>query len=186
MKVYTRTGDAGETSLVGARVKKEDVLIEAMGQLDELNSHIGLAIAHQTEPVLIEQLTTIQHLLFDLGSEHMYAKEPKRRVDLAVVSELEGWIDELERSCPVLERFILPGGTIAAAQLHVCRTVCRRVERFLSTFERGRQQLPFFNRLSDYLFTAARYANAKASRSDVEYARGAVVFRQPEKGEEAP
>ncbi|STO07968.1 cob(I)yrinic acid a,c-diamide adenosyltransferase [Exiguobacterium aurantiacum] len=183
MRLYTRGGDQGETSLIGGRVSKVHPQIEAMGLLDELNSHIGLALAHQTDETLRTQLTKIQHDLFDLGSELMHQNEPPKQVDLVIVTELETWIDELEPNCPPLRRFILPGGSVAAASLHVARTVCRRVERELVEIEAATRQLPYFNRLSDYLFTAARYANVKAGVPDQEYARGADVFKQKKKKE---
>ncbi|WP_214817756.1 cob(I)yrinic acid a,c-diamide adenosyltransferase [Exiguobacterium sp. s59] len=183
MKRYTRTGDTGETSLIGSRVDKHHPQIEAMGLLDELNSHIGLAIAHQTDTSLREQLTKIQHDLFDLGSELMYTDSPPKTVDLSIVTELERWMDEWEKSCPELVRFILPGGSVESASLHVARSVCRRVERDLTALGVADRQLPYFNRLSDYLFTVARYANVAAGVPDQEYARGAAVFQPKRKKE---
>lgn len=183
MKRYTRGGDEGETSLIGGRVMKAHPQIEAMGLLDELNSHVGLALAHQTDVTLRDQLTKIQHDLFDLGSELMYKHDPPQRVDLAIVNELETWIDELETKCPELVRFILPGGSLASASLHVTRTVCRRVERQLINVDAAARQLPYYNRLSDYLFTAARYANVVAGVPDREYVRGADVFKPNKKKE---
>lgn len=183
MKLYTRGGDKGETSLIGGRVLKAHPQIEAMGLLDELNSHIGLALAHQTDETLRNQLTKIQHDLFDLGSELMYTQNPPKQVDLMIVSELETWIDELELKCPELVRFILPGGSLASASLHVARAVCRRVERDLVNLDVAKRQLPYYNRLSDYLFTAARFANVAAGETDQEYARGASVFQPKTKKE---
>ncbi len=183
MKLYTRGGDKGETSLIGGRVLKVHPHIQAMGLLDELNSQIGLALAHQTDETLRTQLTRIQHDLFDLGSELMYKQDPPQQVDLVIVTELETWIDELEAKCPELVRFILPGGSVGAASLHVARTVCRRVERELVNVDAAVRQLPYYNRLSDYLFTAARYANVVAGVPDQEYARGADVFKTKKKKE---
>lgn len=183
MKLYTRGGDKGETSLIGGRVLKVHPHIQAMGLLDELNSQIGLALAHQTDETLRTQLTRIQHDLFDLGSELMYKQDPPQQVDLVIVTELETWIDELEAKCPELVRFILPGGSVGAASLHVARTVCRRVERELVNVEAAVRQLPYYNRLSDYLFTAARYANVVAGVPDQEYVRGADVFKTKKKKE---
>ncbi|MGI1823139.1 cob(I)yrinic acid a,c-diamide adenosyltransferase [Exiguobacterium sp. TRN 1102] len=183
MKRYTRTGDKGETSLIGSRVEKSHPQIEAMGHLDELNSQIGLAIAHQEDETLRTQLTKVQHDLFDLGSELMYAEAPPKMVDLSIVTELERWMDEWEESCPDLVRFILPGGSVAASSLHVARAVCRRVERDLAALGVADRQLPYFNRLSDYLFTVARYANVVAGVPDQEYARGAAVFKPKRKKE---
>jgi len=181
MKLYTRGGDKGETSLIGGRVLKIHPHIQAMGLLDELNSQIGLALAYQTDETLRTQLTKIQHDLFDLGSELMYTETPPQQVDLNIVTELETWIDELEPKCPELVRFILPGGSVGAASLHVARTVCRRVERELVNVDAAVRQLPYYNRLSDYLFTAARYANVVAGVPDQEYARGADVFKTKKK-----
>lgn len=183
MKLYTRGGDKGETSLIGGRVLKVHPHIQAMGLLDELNSQIGLALAHQTDETLRTQLTRIQHDLFDLGSELMYKQDPPQQVDLVIVTELETWIDELGAKCPELVRFILPGGSVGAASLHVARTVCRRVERELVNVDAAVRQLPYYNRLSDYLFTAARYANVVAGVPDQEYARGADVFKTKKKKE---
>lgn len=183
MKLYTRGGDKGETSLIGGRVLKVHPHIQAMGLLDELNSQIGLALAHQTDETLRTQLTRIQHDLFDLGSELMYKQDPPQQVDMTIVTELETWIDELEVKCPELVRFILPGGSVGAASLHVARTVCRRVERELVNVDAAVRQLPYYNRLSDYLFTAARYANVVAGVPDQEYARGADVFKTKKKKE---
>ena len=183
MKRYTRTGDKGETSLIGSRVEKHHPQIVAMGLLDELNSQIGYALSHQTDDALRRQLTKIQHDLFDLGSELMYETEAPKLVDLSIVTELETWMDEWEQHCPELVRFILPGGSPAAASLHVTRALCRRVERDLTVIEHAKRQLPYFNRLSDYLFTVARYANVVAGVPDQEYARGAAVF-QPKRKEE--
>lgn len=183
MKLYTRGGDKGETSLVGGRVLKVHPQIQAIGLLDELNSQIGLALAHQTDETLRAQLTRIQHDLFDLGSELMYKEQPPKKVDMVIVAELETWIDDLELKCSDLVRFILPGGSVGAASLHVARTVCRRVERELVNIDAATRQLPYYNRLSDYLFTAARYANVVAGVPDQEYARGADVFKTKKKKE---
>ena len=111
----------------------------------------------------------------------MYKQDPPQQVDLVIVTDLETWIVELETKCPELVRFILPGGSVGAASLHVARTVCRRVERELVNVDAAVRQLPYYNRLSDYLFTAARYANVVAGVPDQEYARGADVFKTKKK-----
>ena len=190
MKIYTRTGDEGKTSVIGARVEKDDLRVEAYGTTDELNSFVG-----QTAAVIaklpaeewsdrLEQLTVIQHELFDCGSDLSYASpDPgKLKVSAEMTERLERWIDELEENNPPLEKFILPGGSEPAALLHVCRTVCRRAERRVVSLSR-QQECPdevrkYLNRLSDYFFAAARAANVRLKVQDVEYERSAPVFRR--------
>jgi len=190
MKIYTRTGDEGKTSVIGGRVDKDDLRVEAYGTIDELNSFVGQAaavLARSTGDVwdgMLEQLTAIQHELFDCGSDLSYAvPEPdKMKVSAAMTAQLEQWIDEYEAETPPIARFILPGGSETAALLHVCRTVCRRAERRVVSLS-ARQACPdevrrYLNRLSDYFFAAARAANVRLGLQDVEYARGAQVFRR--------
>jgi cob(I)alamin adenosyltransferase len=190
MKIYTRTGDKGQTSVIGARVGKDDARVEAYGTLDELNSFVGQAaaiLAKQTAGEwedLREQLTIIQHELFDCGSDLSYAvpEADKMKVKPEMTERLERWIDEHGERTPPLEKFILSGGSEPAAALHVCRTVCRRAERRIVTLARE-QPCPdevrkYVNRLSDYLFAAARAANARLGFPDVEYERSAPVFRR--------
>ncbi|MFD2330013.1 cob(I)yrinic acid a,c-diamide adenosyltransferase [Cohnella sp. GCM10020058] len=200
MKLYTRTGDKGTTSVIGGKVKKDDERVEAFGTIDELNSFVGLAAATAgteeaaTEPSegvrafetrLLEELTVIQHELFDCGSDLSYAApQPEQlKVQPELAERLEAWIDRHEAGNPPIARFILPGGTATAAALHVCRTVCRRAERAVVTLAATGRPCPpevakYLNRLSDYFFAAARAANAKAGLQDVEYERGAAVFRR--------
>ncbi|MFB9278932.1 cob(I)yrinic acid a,c-diamide adenosyltransferase [Cohnella cellulosilytica] len=190
MKIYTRTGDGGKTSVIGARVEKDDARVEAYGTIDELNSFVGQAAAVIARlqdgewSDRLEQLTIIQHELFDCGSDLSYASpDPgKLKVTPGMTERLERWIDELEAVNPPLEKFILPGGSEPAALLHVCRTVCRRAERRVVSLSQE-QECPgevrkYLNRLSDYFFSAARAANARLNVTDVEYERSAPVFRR--------
>lgn len=190
MKIYTRTGDEGKTSVIGGRVKKDDARVEAYGTIDELNSFVGHAASvlakdeHADWQDLLEHLTLIQHELFDCGSDLSYAvPDPqKMKVTPAMTERLEDWIDLYEAQTPPIARFILPGGSEAASSLHVCRTVCRRAERRVVSLS-NEQDCPgevrkYLNRLSDFFFTAARAANARLGLLDVEYERGAQVFRR--------
>jgi cob(I)alamin adenosyltransferase len=166
--LYTRTGDKGETGLsVGPRVRKSSLRIEALGAVDETNACIGLARAQLSdEPGLDQTLDRIQHLLFDLGAD-LAAPGEARRIGPVVASELEAVIDGLAGEVEPLRAFILPGGTAAAAALHLARTVCRRAERAVLRLSEGPEQsddpdaLIFLNRLSDLLFAAARCANRR-------------------------
>jgi cob(I)alamin adenosyltransferase len=175
MKVYTRGGDAGETALFGGRrVSKAAPRVEAYGEVDELNAVLGLVRAELADADLGAQLERIQSSLFDLGSElatpDLDARErkgkPAPRIRDADAAELERWIDALDLELEPLTSFVLPGGTRAAALLHLARTVCRRAERrviALSTSEPiAPASVKYLNRLSDYLFTAARAANQRA------------------------
>lgn len=185
MKLYTRTGDTGKTSIIGGRVDKDDLRIEAYGTIDELNSYVGLAAAYG-DPVLFgdlrDQLQQIQHELFDCGADLAYATENENRykVQGELSSQLEVWMDQYEQETPPIEKFILPGGTELAAALHVCRTVCRRAERIVVSLFRTKQGnaevLIYLNRLSDYFFAASRMANHRQGQEDVEYIRSANVF----------
>ncbi|NMO96054.1 cob(I)yrinic acid a,c-diamide adenosyltransferase [Paenibacillus lemnae] len=186
MKVYTRTGDSGETSIIGGRVPKDDLRIEAYGTIDELNSFFGQAVFLAQEmkwEELAGQLVEIQHELFDCGSDLAYArpKEESYKVSAALVERLEKWMDDFEEENPPLERFILPGGSQLASALHICRTVCRRAERLTvslaRTTEINSEVTRYLNRLSDYLFVTARTSNVRSGVPDVEYVRSGKVFR---------
>jgi cob(I)alamin adenosyltransferase len=160
MKIYTRTGDSGETSLFGgSRVAKNDPRIEAYGTIDELNSTVGVARASWPSSPIDKQLSAIQSDLFDIGA-HLAAPGNDRfaGVEPRRIEELERAIDAMESELPPLTSFIIPGGSLAAAQLHVARTVCRRAERRVVALE-DTATVAYLNRLSDYLFVAARYAN---------------------------
>jgi cob(I)alamin adenosyltransferase len=185
MKIYTRTGDEGETGVIGGRCNKDDVRVEAYGTVDELNAFVGEAIS-RLDPEkfadLIADLTEIQHELFDAGGDLAQAgKKRHYQVKAEMVTRLEEWIDKYEAECPPLQRFILPGGTTASAALHLCRVVARRAERRVVTLCREQETNPevrrYLNRLSDFFFTVARVANVRAGVSDVEYKRGGQVFR---------
>lgn len=173
-KIYTKTGDQGETCLFnGDRVPKSHLLIEAIGGLDECNSTIGLALSLIPEvggSELSDQLTAVQHLLFEAGaciatprSKSSERKLAMTRFDENAVGRLETWIDSWTERLPPLHAFILPGGHRCAAALHVARTICRRAERRLVEIDRDldvdHRVVVFCNRLSDYLFTAARAVN---------------------------
>ncbi|CAM3715825.1 cob(I)yrinic acid a,c-diamide adenosyltransferase [Alkalicoccus chagannorensis] len=186
MKIYTKHGDKGETQLIGRRVRKTNERVEAYGTVDELNSFLGAAVVmleqNELYADLVAELIEIQHELFDLGGD-LADVTGKRTWALAETSihRLESSIDTYWEEAPEIKTFILPGGTSAAAQLHVCRTVARRAERLVSGIEDEHevapQALPYLNRLSDYFFAAARAVNARAGRSDVLYKRGGNEFK---------
>lgn len=168
-RVYTRTGDGGDTALGGGqRRPKHDLRVETYGTVDELSSAIGLALAAILEPPLASTLTRIQNELFHLGAdlcvlEEDKARMPMPRIEARHVSALESLMDELSTEIPPLANFVLPGGSEGAARLHLARTVCRRAERLLAALaEReavGDQTLAYLNRLSDALFVMARFEN---------------------------
>ncbi len=169
-KIYTRTGDAGETGLGdGSRVPKESARIRAIGDIDELNSAIGLLLAEDLPAPVREALDGVQHDLFDLGGE--VSIPGRQAIGDAHVVRLESLLDAFNADLPPLKEFILPGGSRAAACAHLVRTVCRRAERSLVALarnepvsERARQYL---NRLSDLAFVIGRLANRHAGRGDV-------------------
>lgn len=168
-RIVTRTGDAGSTGLAdGRRVPKHDARIEALGEVDELNSHLGLLL---TEPIPEQArtlLTAIQNDLFDLGGELALPDHPQVRE--THVQRLDEAIAELNAQLPPLEEFVLPGGTRAAALAHVCRTVCRRAERSLARLAERDPLSPllgqYLNRLSDLLFVLARQLNRSAGQPE--------------------
>lgn len=179
MKIYTKTGDAGDTGLLGGdRVAKTSLRIETIGDIDELNAAIGVARAARPDSILDEDLAKIQSWLFDLGAE--IAAPPGSKFDFASITEkhaeaLELSIDRQEESLSPLKNFILPGGSVLAAQLHLARSVCRRAERSLvglhsESTVRETARI-FLNRLSDWLFTAARTANQSEHVQDVPWKR---------------
>ena len=181
-KIYTRTGDDGTTSLGGGqRVAKESARLEAYGTVDELNAVLGRVLAEGAAPEVTAALVRIQHDLFVLGSDLSFFPADKARfnvpgVETAHVAALEADIDRLTAPLPPLRTFILPGGTPAAAQLHIARTVCRRAERRvadLATQEPvGAPALAYLNRLSDLLFVMARYENHRQGQADVPWQPG--------------
>jgi cob(I)alamin adenosyltransferase len=180
VKVYTRRGDSGETDLFGGpRVAKDDLRVEAYGAVDELNAVIGCAIAASTHEDLRGMLGDAQSLLFDLGGTLATpdaAQRAKSRVpgiEQRDIDAAESHIDDLEKELEPLKRFVLPGGTAAAAELHVARTVCRRAERRCVGLHREDPidglSLGYLNRLSDLLFVMARVENRRAGVGDVEW-----------------
>jgi cob(I)alamin adenosyltransferase len=176
-KVYTKTGDKGETSLVGGtRLSKGDDQIELYGEVDELNSFLGyskelLGNEYKKDRELIEK---IQSSLFDLGS-HLACETDKREtfklplIDTSIVLEIESRIDECDSACPPLKNFILPGGDSAAANLHITRSVSRRVERHMikSKVLLPENALTLMNRMSDYFFVLSRYVNISKGVTEV-------------------
>lgn len=171
MKIYTRTGDAGTTSIVGGtRLSKDAARIEAYGTIDELNAHLGLLTSDASCPAPQHTLLRkIQNTLFNIGS--FLAGVPKTGVSDDDVKELEDDIDSMTRLLPELHNFILPGGCPLAAQAHVARTVCRRAERRIITAVATVNVQPviltYINRLSDWLYTFARYANVQAEVPEI-------------------
>ncbi len=166
MKIYTKTGDKGKTGLLGGtRLFKSHIRIESYGNVDELNSHIGLLRDQPVNFDLIDQLLEIQNKLFVIGS-HLASDPVKSKVqipdfDLAAVNQIEMWIDELDGALPEMKYFVLPGGHQAVSFAHVARCVCRRAERsivLLSQEEFVNENIVIYiNRLSDYLFVLCRW-----------------------------
>ena len=182
MKIYTRTGDAGDTGLFdGTRVSKADARVATYGEVDELNAWLGLARAALTgaddrEPRIGTMIEQIQRDLFALGSRladpsHRIAgRVTKAVISADDVARLEGWIDQLEEELPPLRRFILPGGSGPGATLHVARTVCRRAERAMVALGGLEPELLIYiNRASDLLFVMARAANGRQGSPEIEW-----------------
>ncbi len=179
MKIYTRTGDGGETALFdGSRVSKADPRVDAYGDVDELNALLGAVRAVGLGERLDAIVQRLQHDLFALGAQladprdRIAARVTKADITADDVTRLENWIDELESELTPLRRFILPAGAPAAAAFHVARTVCRRAERKIVAL--GADAVPallvmYVNRLSDLLFVLARTANQRAGVADVEW-----------------
>jgi cob(I)alamin adenosyltransferase len=179
VKIYTRTGDAGETTFFdGTRVSKSDPRVDAYGHIDELNAVLGLARASEIDAAMAERLERLQRDLFALGSR---LADPNariaKRVTKAVLQDedvlrLEVWIDEAESELAPLRRFILPGGSRGGALLHLARTICRRAERHIVALGPDAVDpglIAYVNRLSDLLFVLARLSNARAGVPDVEW-----------------
>jgi cob(I)alamin adenosyltransferase len=172
-RIYTKTGDGGETSLFGGgRVRKSDPRVDAYGEVDELNASLGVARAQAGGSGLERFLEAIQDQLFTLGSILATPKDSKAyehvpKIQAAWISEMERAIDAFDDELPALASFILPGGTALASALHLSRTICRRAERKLVALQAEPQAVVFLNRLSDLLFTMARVANLRAGVKDV-------------------
>lgn len=179
MKIYTKTGDTGQTGLFGGgRVSKDDLRVEAYGDVDELNAVLGMARCIEIMPRIDEVLVPIQRDLFAIGAllatpdrDRMASHLEKARIDDARIAELEHAIDDGESELEPLHAFIIPGGTPKAAALHVARTVCRRAERHVVRLQHDVELPPiaiiYLNRLSDLLFTLARLANRRAGAGEV-------------------
>jgi cob(I)alamin adenosyltransferase len=172
-RIYTRGGDAGETSLGdGSRVSKLDCRIGAFGTVDELNSALGVVLAGELPEELRRPLTLVQNELFDVGADLSvpWGVTDRLRVEQAMVDRLEELCDRFNAGLPELRSFVLPGGSEAAARLHVARTLCRRAERDVlqgaQEVELNPLVLVYLNRLSDLLFVLARAANAAAGRDE--------------------
>ncbi|MCU0936387.1 MAG: cob(I)yrinic acid a,c-diamide adenosyltransferase [Gammaproteobacteria bacterium] len=177
-RIYTRTGDDGSTGLGdGSRVAKDSLRVEAIGEVDELNSHVGWVLTHPAPEAVRESLSAVQHDLFDLGGE--LAVPGRQVMGPQQVRRLEVLLDALNADLPSLREFILPGGSPAGAACHVARAVCRRAERRLVALGRveavNPQTRQYLNRLSDLLFVLARVLTR--------YSGGGEVFWRP-RGEE--
>jgi cob(I)alamin adenosyltransferase len=173
-KIVTRTGDDGSTGLGdGRRVDKDDVRIVAIGDVDELNSHIGVLLAETLPEPVRARLVAVQHDLFDLGGELCIPGHAV--IAVARVEQLDAWLAEFNATLPPLAEFILPGGSRMAALAHVCRTVCRRAERSIVALGRvevvNEAPRQYVNRLSDLLFVLARVLNRVEGGSDVLWRR---------------
>ena len=170
-RLYTRKGDDGTTALSGGqRVAKDSLRVTAYGTVDELNAAIGLALASGLTVALVEPLQAIQNELFHLGSDLSFREADKEKVDIPKIEgrhieQLEKLVDRYVEEVGPLQNFILPGGSMGAAHLHLARTICRRAERVVVTLAReeavGTYVLQYLNRLSDLLFVMARYENLR-------------------------
>lgn len=178
MKIYTRTGDKGTTSLIGGtKVPKSHLRIEAYGTVDELNSHIGLCLDMLTDEASRQLLRVVQDRLFTIGSSLACdpVKEPRMRIpDLKEedITLLEKEMDKMNEALPEMKHFILPGGHVTVSQLHIARCVCRRAERAVVRLEMEDQEVDniiirYLNRLSDYLFVLGRYTGMLLNAEEI-------------------
>lgn len=187
MKIYTKTGDKGTTSLYGGtKVEKDNLRIETYGTIDELNSYIGLIRSYTIDPILMEELIIIQKDLFNIGAElatpadKLMLANGKPRLKVMIeesqITQLEEWIDDIDETLEIMTHFILPGGNQASSHTHVARCICRRAERLivsLSKVEEIRPELfKYINRLSDYLFTAARKIAKDNNHEEIKWIPG--------------
>ena len=174
MKIYTKKGDDGSTSLFGGqKVSKSASRIESYGTVDELNSLLGVVRSYEISPLVDEWLNTVQHQLFILGADLATPQNNSTRINRISQEEidfLENRIDNMDEELPPLKNFILPGGTPAAASIHHARTVCRRAERLTvacaKEVELSELTVKYLNRLSDFLFMLGRYENFKSGKED--------------------
>ncbi|MBS1709127.1 MAG: cob(I)yrinic acid a,c-diamide adenosyltransferase [Armatimonadetes bacterium] len=177
MKIYTRQGDDGTTGLIGGiRTSKAAAVTQALGDLDELNSVLGLSRAHHLPQPVLTVVAETQAVLLSVGAELAAPEHDRNRYETDLAAEtlaLEHSIDALDADLPELRRFVLPGGSPAGAALHHGRAVCRRAERSLVNLSGHQSVRPqvvaYINRLSDWLFTAARWTNRDAGLADVEW-----------------
>ncbi len=177
MKIYTKTGDDGTTGLFnGRRVSKASLRVESYGAVDELNSVLGMALSQCSDQSLRKDLLIVSNMLFTLGSDMATPLEPRpkfevKRLSSECINWLEGKIDEYNTKLPELRNFILPGGSFVSACIHHARTVCRRAERRAIALAEeepiGENTVRFLNRLSDYLFTAARLENMLSGNEEI-------------------
>lgn len=180
MKIYTKTGDSGMTSLFGGgRVQKDALRIEAYGTVDELNATLGVVRAHNPSKKIDQMLAIIQNELFVLGSDLATPLDSRIEVDRIsneMSTKLESWIDELDNELEPLRYFVLPGGCATASFLHVSRTVCRRAERCVVTARNietiSSDVIVYLNRLSDLLFVMSRYENHVSQTPEVRWITG--------------
>lgn len=178
MKIYTKTGDDGTTALFsGGRVRKDAIRVEAYGTVDELNSYLGVVRASNPTHASVKAIQRVQDHLFRLGADLATPMDAKSdwlvRIDDDAVQWLETSVDKMSEQLPELQHFILPGGAPAGAHLHVARTICRRAERLVvalsaETSINDAAQV-YLNRLSDWLFTLARYENMRAGIAEDEW-----------------
>lgn len=173
-KIYTRSGDQGETSLAnGSRVHKSSLRIEVLGVVDELNSWIGLTLSGLKESELNPILKNVQHQLFDLGGEIAVATSDYKVIDADDITALEKTLDHLNADLPALKEFILPGGSQSVCNVHMARTVCRRAERVIIALQAidsetvNPHAVAYLNRLSDLLFVAARFLASENGEEEV-------------------
>lgn len=177
MKIYTKRGDKGYTSLFGGTaIKKNSVRLHAYGTVDELNSFLGLALSYKPEAKVSEIITELQKQLFILGADlaTLLSKKTKiKRISETEIHTLENWIDQLDKELPELTSFILPGGSVPGSALHLARTVCRRAERFAVELNDEdavtEESIIYLNRLSDLLFVMARYQNHKTEIEEIKW-----------------
>ncbi|MBS1725871.1 MAG: cob(I)yrinic acid a,c-diamide adenosyltransferase [Armatimonadetes bacterium] len=180
MKIYTKTGDEGQTGLLGGdRISKDSARMDAIGTIDELNALFGISVGLVEDEALRSRLVRVQNQLFDLGSELACPTGGKfdlRSVDEGDIALLESEIDAMEGELPPLKSFILPGGTPAASHMHFVRTVCRRAERVLLAHHRvnpvRKEIIMYMNRLSDWIFSFSRLLNHRSGVEEQKWTQG--------------